>query len=150
MITRRYFLEATALASGGLLVGCKVAPSAAPDAAAATAPVAPPEPASFGVYLRVRNDGGIEIVTPQSEMGQGVHDGLPRILAEELDAEWSSVTVVMPWADDRFVNPTTKRHRTANSESTMVYFEPLRRAGAAAREMLVAAAAARWGVPASE
>ncbi len=150
MISRRFVLEAAALTGGGLLVGCRTTPPPGPDSAAAAAVSGTPSPVAFGIYLTIRPDGGIEIVTPQSEMGQGVHDGLPRILADELDADWAQVKVIMPWADDGFINPTTRRHRTANSESTMVYFEPLRRAGAAAREMLIAAAAARWGVAAAE
>lgn len=144
MISRRSFIEVTTLASGGLLLGCR---SLEPTAEAPTARLpAAPAAAVFSLYLEITADGLIHVVTPQSEMGQGVHDGLPRILAEELDADWADVRVRMPWADDGFINPTTKRHRTANSESTMVYFEPLRRLGASARELLVAAAAARWGV----
>lgn len=149
MISRRFFLEATALGAGGLLVGCRMGP-VADGSTAAAAEESGVSSVAFGVYIAIARDGRIEIVTPQSEMGQGVHDGLPRILAEELDADWERVAIVMPWADDAFINPTTRRHRTANSESTMVYFEPLRRAGAAAREMLVFAAAARWGVAREE
>jgi CO/xanthine dehydrogenase Mo-binding subunit len=149
MVSRRAFIEAATLASGGLLIGCtSLEPGAAVVPAAAPAAV-PTGPAVFNLYLQITPDGLIRIVTPQSEMGQGIHDGLPRILADELDAAWGDVRVRMPWADDGFINATTKRHRTANSESTMVYFEPLRRLGAAAREMLVAAAAARWGVDAA-
>ncbi len=90
------------------------------------------------------------ITTPQTEMGQGVHDSLPKIVAEELDADWSKVTVRLPYSDDGFVNPLTKRQRTANSESVMVYFELLRKVGATARVALIEAAALRWGVPAQE
>ncbi len=150
MLSRRFLLEAMALAGGGLLVGCRTSPWGESSTETAAGSRAASGAAAFGIYLRILADGEIQIVTPQSEMGQGVHDGLPRILADELDADWTRVTVVMPWADDGFINPTTRRHRTANSESIMVYFEPLRRAGAAAREMLVAAAAARWAVPAGE
>lgn len=151
MISRRSFIEAATLASGGLLIGCRniepASGTAETDSASGALAAAP---AVFGLYLEIAPTGLIHIVTPQSEMGQGIHDGLPRILADELDADWADVQVRMPWADDGFINPTTRRHRTANSESTMVYFEPLRQIGATTREMLVAAAAARWGVPAVE
>ncbi len=151
MISRRSFIEAATLASGGLLIGCRsLEPGEGAAAASAAAGIAPAAPAVFSLYLEITPDGLIHIVTPQSEMGQGIHDGLPRILADELDADWADVRVRMPWADDGFINATTKRHRTANSESTMVYFEPLRLLGATAREMLVAAAAARWAVPPDE
>jgi CO/xanthine dehydrogenase Mo-binding subunit len=83
-------------------------------------------------------------------MGQGVHDGLVKILADELDADWSSVRIRLPWADKAFVSPVIKRQRTANSDSTIGYFQVLREVGAAAREMLVAAAAQRWAVPVAD
>lgn len=155
MISRRNFLHVSGLSAGGLLIGCSTldeVPAAAADASdRLLAAASPPEAvASFGAYIEITPDNRVLIVTPQSEMGQGVHDGLPRIVAEELDADWALVTVRMPWADDRFINPITKRHRTANSESTMVYFELLRRAGASARQMLLDAAAAHWQVPVAE
>jgi isoquinoline 1-oxidoreductase subunit beta len=151
MISRRSFIEAATLASGGLLIGCRsLEPGEVTAASNAATAAVPATPAVFSLYLEITPDGLIHIVTPQSEMGQGIHDGLPRILADELDADWADVRVRMPWSDDGFINPTTKRHRTANSESTMVYFEPLQRVGATAREMLVAAAAARWAVPPDE
>lgn len=155
MISRRHFLHVSSLSAGGLLIGCSTLDEfqdAAADGSAPSDVVArtPPPPSSLGVYVEITHDNRVLIVTPQSEMGQGVHDGLPRILAEELDADWALVTVRMPWADDRFINPVTKRHRTANSESTMIYFDLLRRAGAAARQMLLEAAATRWQVPVAE
>lgn len=104
----------------------------------------------FNAYLEIDADGVIHITCPQSEMGQGIHDGLPKILAEELEARWEDVRVRMPSADDAFVNPITKRHRTANSESTTIYYGLLRTAGASARDMLIAAAAQRWAVAVSE
>ena len=154
MISRRNFLHVSGLSAGGLLIGCTTvdespeADAGAPERSLVAA--SPPPPASFGAYVEITPDNRVLIVTPQSEMGQGVHDGLPRIVAEELDADWSLVTVRMPWADDRFINPITKRHRTANSESTMVYFDLLRRAGASARQMLLDAAATRWQLPVAE
>ncbi|MCC6172358.1 MAG: xanthine dehydrogenase family protein molybdopterin-binding subunit [Gammaproteobacteria bacterium] len=153
MISRRDFLQVSVASAGGLLVACRsLEPEAAGPAPATTAArvVQTPAPVAFGVYVEITPQNRVVIACPQSEMGQGVHDGLPKILAEELDADWSQVEVRLPWADDAFVNPITKRQRTANSESTMVYYDLLRKAGAAAREMLVAAAAAAWAVPAAE
>lgn len=158
MVTRRDFLQISALGGGGLLIGCSdlgarqsaATPREQTSSAAPAAIAARPDPAHFGVYVEIHADNRIVIACPQSEMGQGVHDGLPKILAEELDADWQRVEVRLPWADDRFVNPITKRQRTANSESTVVYYELLRRSGAAARAVLVAAAAARWQVAAAD
>jgi len=151
MISRRDFLQVSVASAGGLLVACKAvepAPDAAPVAAAAAA--RPVGPVAFSAYLEITPQNRVVVTCPQSEMGQGVHDGLPKILAEELDADWALVDVRLPYADDAFINPTTKRHRTANSESTVVYFDLLRKAGATAREMLVGAASAAWAVPAAE
>jgi CO/xanthine dehydrogenase Mo-binding subunit len=152
MTTRRQVLGIGVAASGSLAlrgVFFGACGSSLLQAEAADLPVAPKE-ISFGVYLQIRSDGRILITCPQAEMGQGVHDSLPKILAEELDADWSHVDVTLATGDDRFINPVTKRHRTANSESVMIHFELLRRTGAAAREMLRAAAAQRWNVGVEE
>ena len=79
-------------------------------------------------------------------MGQGVRTGMPMIVADELEADWKRVRVVQATGDEkRFGNQDTD-----GSRSTRHFFEPMRRCGAAARTMLEAAAAARWGVPVSE
>ncbi|MCS6948749.1 MAG: molybdopterin-dependent oxidoreductase [Steroidobacteraceae bacterium] len=152
MPSRREVVLAGVACSGGLLLGCRrlTSPSSAAAEPTPFPAVPPPAPAAFGAYIEIAPDGHITIVCPQSEMGQGVHDGLARLVAEELDADWSAVSVRLPWNDPRFVNPVNRRHRTANSDSVMNYFLPLRQAGAAAREMLIAAAAAQWLVPAEE
>lgn len=147
MITRRRLLETGLTVGGGWFLAARLSPiadAAAQGAAPATAS-APQSP--FGAYLEITPQGVIRITCPQSEMGQGVYDGLPKILAEDLEADWADVEVRLPTADDAFVNPITKRHRTANSESTTVYTDLLRRIGASARVMLVGAAALRWNVP---
>jgi CO/xanthine dehydrogenase Mo-binding subunit len=148
VLSRREFIQALASTSGGLLIGCSAEPVLTETPAPEPAP-APSVPVRFGAYVEITAGSEIVIVCPQSEMGQGVHDGLAKIVAEELDADWARVSVRLPWADDAFVNPTTGRQRTANSESTIVYFDVLRRAGAAARAMLISAAAARWQVEAA-
>ncbi len=156
MITRRHFIEVTATA-GGLLIaghvldaGAQGAPGSMPGAPGAPPAPTPPPQRGLGAYIEITADGRVIITCPQSEMGQGVHDSLPKILAEELEVDWSKVEVRLAHADDAFINPITKRHRTANSESVMIYYGLLRRAGATAREMLVTAAAQRWGVPAAD
>lgn len=109
-----------------------------------------PAAAELGVYVGIAENGAVGIVSPASEMGQGAYDVLARLVAEELDCDWASVTVLAPWADERFRNPIPNIQRTANSETVSGYYLPLRKAGAAAREMLLAAAAQQWGVePAS-
>ncbi len=151
--TRRLFLQASLAAAGGLMVGCSSIDANTAKVASATPAVTTPVPTgpgSFGLFLEIAPDDTIRIINPQSEMGQGIYDGLPKIVADELDADWNRVAVVMPWSDDRFVNPIIKRHRTANSDSVVSHFALMRQLGATAREMLVAAAAARWQVPVAE
>jgi len=98
------------------------------------------------VFVAIAADGTVTIVCHRAEMGQGVRTGMPMIVADELEADWKRVRVVQATGDEkRFGNQDTD-----GSRSTRHFFEPMRRCGAAARTMLEAAAAARWGVPVSE
>ncbi|HET9926092.1 MAG TPA: xanthine dehydrogenase family protein molybdopterin-binding subunit [Methylomirabilota bacterium] len=98
------------------------------------------------VFVAIAESGIVTIVCHRSEMGQGVRTGMPMIVAEELEADWKRVRVMQaPGDEQRFGNQDTD-----GSRSTRHFFDPMRRCGAAARTMLEAAAAARWGVPASE
>ena len=96
-------------------------------------------------YLHIAPDGKITIVVARSEMGQGVRTALPMILADELDADWSQVSIEQAGASTLFGDQTT-----GGSASVRTTWDPMRQAGAAAREMLVAAAAQQWNVPAAE
>ena len=98
------------------------------------------------VFVAIAPDGIVTITCHRAEMGQGVRTGVPMILADELEADWSRVRVVQAPGDEaRYGNQDTDGSRT-----TRHFFMPMRRCGAAARQMLEAAAAARWGVPAGE
>ena len=92
-------------------------------------------------WLNVDPKGAVTVWLGRSEMGQGTYTGMAVLVAEELEADWTSVRVVQADADPRY-----GRMSTGGSSSVRQSWEPLRKAGAAAREMLVAAAAARWGV----
>ncbi len=97
-------------------------------------------------FIAIGQDGTVSIVCHRSEMGQGVRTGMPMIVADELEADWSRVRVVQANADEeRYGNQDTD-----GSRSTRHFFAPMRRCGAAARQMLETAAAARWGVPVAE
>jgi isoquinoline 1-oxidoreductase beta subunit len=97
-------------------------------------------------FVAIGEDGIVTIVCHRSEMGQGVRTGMPMIVADELEADWKRVRVKQATGDEkRYGNQDTD-----GSRSTRHFFEPMRRCGAAARTMLEAAAAARWGVPVSE
>src|SRR5271165_6372581 len=96
-------------------------------------------------YLQIAPDGKVTVVVARSEMGQGVRTSLPMILAEELDADWSQIAIQQAGASTLFGDQTT-----GGSASVRTTWDPMRQAGAAAREMLVTAAAQQWGVPATE
>ncbi len=98
------------------------------------------------VFVSIAEDGLVTITCHRAEMGQGVRTGVPLIVADELEADWSKVRVAQaPGDEKRYGNQDTDGSRT-----TRHFFLPMRRCGAAARTMLEAAAAARWGVPAAE
>ncbi|MGA0612693.1 molybdopterin cofactor-binding domain-containing protein [Caldimonas sp. KR1-144] len=149
--TRRDFITTTTAGGFALALGASgelFAQEAAPEG--------PPKYGAYGmphgvvenplVFVSIADDGIVTITCHRAEMGQGVRTGVPMILADELEAEWSKVRVVQaPGDEPRFGNQDTDGSRT-----TRHFFMPMRRCGAAARQMLEAAAAARWNVPASE
>jgi len=143
VVDRRAFIRVSALAGGGLLVGTYLRFGAAPAfAESALAPAGNFEPNAF---ISIAPSGAVSIIAPNSEMGQGIKTGLPMIVAEELDVPWEQVTIVQ--GD---LNPAYGRQFSVGSGSTIANFVPLRRAGATARAMLVAAAAETWGVSSAE
>jgi isoquinoline 1-oxidoreductase beta subunit len=102
-------------------------------------------------FIRIDRSGQTMLVMPQVEMGQGVYTAIPMILAEELDADFSKVTLEHAPPDDKlYGNPIFGIQVTGNSNSIRSFWKPLRVAGATARLMLVRAAAQQWQVdPAS-
>src|SRR5881296_4351377 len=138
-ITRREFLEAAGVAS--LVIGFHVpAGGRRAGRAAAAAPFAP------NAWLRIGADESVLVVVDRSEMGQGVTTSLPMLLAEELEADWSKVRIESAPADKAYTNPMFGMQGTGGSTSVRAAYTPLRKAGAAAREMLLSAAAETWGV----
>src|SRR5580704_16872502 len=97
------------------------------------------------VYLAIDTDGTTYVIAHRSEMGNGVRTALPRIVADELDADWARVKVVQATGDEKYGDQDTD-----GSHSVVSFFVPLREAGATARLMLVRAAAQQWSVPATE
>jgi len=95
-----------------------------------------------GVYLGIETDGTVYIVAHRTEMGNGVRTSLPRILADELDADWSRVKVIQGDGDEKYGSQDTD-----GSHSVREFFDTMREAGATARLMLVRVAAQQWGVP---
>lgn len=98
------------------------------------------------LFVSIADDGTVSILCIRSEMGQGVRTSVPMVVADELEADWARVKVVQAPGDEvKYGNQDTD-----GSRSLRHHFQPLRRIGAAARQMLEAAAAAKWGVPAGE
>jgi len=124
-------------------------------ARAANEPEQPPDTTEGrfapNAFIRIDRSGTTTLVMPQVEMGQGVYTSIPQILAEELDADFAAVTVVhAPPNEKLYSNPFFGVQVTGNSNSVRAFWKPLRQAGAAARAMLVQAAANQWQVdPAS-
>ncbi len=150
-MSRRVFLKVGAAAGAGLSLGIFTADAAAqmsaPGKTAGAAAAGTFEPNAF---LRIGKDGSVTVVVKHVEMGQGTYTGLPTLVAEELDAAWSQVKVVGAPADAKTYNNLFwgDAQGTGGSTAMANSFEQYRQAGAAARAMLVAAAAERWKVPA--
>jgi isoquinoline 1-oxidoreductase beta subunit len=142
-LSRRGFIKVASGAAGGLVLGLSMG---APGEAQAQSAGPPPRPFAPGAFVRVAPDGKITLISKNPEIGQGIKTGFGVILAEELDAKWSDVTV-----EQAEVNRAVYGTQIAGgSMSIPRAWDELRYAGAGARAMLVAAAAQRWGVPASD
>jgi isoquinoline 1-oxidoreductase beta subunit len=133
-LSRREFVAAGVAAGAGLVVGFYL-----PHGGRADKGVFSPN-----AYLRITPENKITIVVARSEMGQGVRTALPMILAEELEADWKQIEIEQAGASTLYGDQTT-----GGSASVKTTWDPMRKAGAAAREMLISAAALTWGVPRS-
>lgn len=138
MTTRRDFLKVTGSAGAGLVLGLRLDAKPRPGDMG-TAPFTP------NAFLTLRPDGSALLTVPKSEMGQGVRTALPLVLAEELDLAWEQVELAQARP-----GPAFRSLGTGGSTSVSTTWDTLRKAGAAAREMLVAAATQSWGVTAAQ
>jgi isoquinoline 1-oxidoreductase subunit beta len=141
-IDRRSFLKSSALAGGGLMISFTWLSAFTnktndPDA---------PEWIEINGYIKITPDNVIKILNPNPEFGQNVMTSLPMIVAEELEADWQKVLVEMGPHDSVKLGPQF----AGGSNSVRMYWRPLREAGAAARHMLIEAAAQTWNVPLEE
>src|SRR5688500_10010790 len=141
-VTRRSFIKITALAGGGMVVAFNVDDVFAQRGGGPGGPGGPQAMA----FVKFAPDGKLIIVGKNPEVGQGVKTELPMIIAEELDVDWNGVIVEQADADQARYG----QQLAAGSFTTPQNYTPMRQVGAAVRQMFVAAAAARWGVPATE
>jgi isoquinoline 1-oxidoreductase beta subunit len=133
-LSRREFVGAGIAAGAGLVIGFYL-----PHGNGSRK-----ESFSPNAYLRIAPDNRVTIVVARSEMGQGIRTALPMILAEELEADWKQIEIEQAGASTLFGDQTT-----GGSASIRTTWDPMRKAGAIAREMLISAAALTWGVPRS-
>jgi len=132
--SRRDFLRIGS-AAGGLFLGFSLGAKAAPSAAAA-----------LNAYVLISPSGDVTITAMNPEIGQGIKTSLPMLIAEELDVDWSRVTITQADNDPAVFG----RQFAGGSMATTLHFDQLRRVGASGRAMLIAAAAQRWGVSPTE
>jgi isoquinoline 1-oxidoreductase beta subunit len=137
VVSRRAFLELTGLSAGALVLGVR--------SSSAGAALADTGDFRFDLFLSLDVSGTVRIVAHRSEMGQGIRTALPLVVADEMEADFDRVQVVQALGDTRYGDQDTD-----GSHSVRDFFEPMRRVGASARQMLVSAAAKSWGVPAAE
>ena len=143
--SRRSFLRTSSLASGGMLIGFNFF-TACKDTVKMPVDIAKLNYNDFNAFIKISAEGMVTIFSPNPEIGQGVKTSMPMLIAEELDVPWENVNVVQGILDTQ--NYT--RQVAGGSQSIRFGWDALRQTGATARQMLVNAAASKWGVDASE
>lgn len=136
LLERRAFLKVGAAAGTGLLIGFHL-----PAFAGSAEDREKKNPNPLNAWVHIAPDNHVSLILGKSEMGQGIMTALPMILAEELSLDWGKIAI-----EQAPTNPAIYEHGTGGSGSVAGSWLPLRRAGAAAREMLISAAAQRWNV----
>jgi isoquinoline 1-oxidoreductase beta subunit len=144
-VNRREFLKKSAAGSAGLVIGLYL-----PGKYEALAGLPPKSPSPINAWVQIASDDSVTLLIDKSEMGQGISTALTMILAEELDLDWKKVKTEFAPAAPQYFNPIFGLQGTGGSCSVRGSWEPLAKAGAAAREMLISTAAKRWGVDASD
>jgi isoquinoline 1-oxidoreductase beta subunit len=143
-LSRRSFLRTGVATGGGLLISINTLLFDVAAADTLGTDFAP------GAFIRIDKTGQVSAIVPSVEIGQGVYTSMPMLIAEELELDPSHIRVEHAPPDDKlYANPKLGFQATGGSTSIAAFYEPFRQAGAAARTMLVGAAAATWGVDAS-
>lgn len=146
---RRSFLKSSALAGGGMMIGFSWFASCQPVAEEEALSM-PEEWFDFNAYLKIGDNGLVTIFSPNPEFGQNVKTSMPMIVAEELDLDWKNVVVEQaPYSPEAFPGAPFGQF-TGGSQGIRRKWEPLRMAGASAKQMLKAAAAQSWKVSVDE
>ncbi|MDG5490224.1 xanthine dehydrogenase family protein molybdopterin-binding subunit [Psychroserpens sp. SPM9] len=143
-LSRRNFIRTSALASGGLLIGFNFLTSCG-ETAAPPVDITKLDFKDFNAFIKIAENGYVTIFSPNPEIGQGVKTSMPMIIAEELDVPWNHVSVEQGALD----TTNFSRQVAGGSQSIRFGWDALRQTGATAKQMLINAAAAKWGVEAS-
>lgn len=143
-VSRRSFLKLSAVAGGGMLAAWHIPLTAAENERTAVDGAFQPN-----AFVRITSDNRITIITTAAEIGQGTLTALPMLVAEELDADWNLVQWELASPTREYNNPKTFTQLTAGSTTISSLYKQQREAGAAVKEVLIKAAARRWGVSAS-
>jgi isoquinoline 1-oxidoreductase beta subunit len=142
--SRRGFIKTSALAGGGMLIGFNLF-QACKEAAQPPVDIAALNFNDFNAFIKISHEGYVTIFSPNPEIGQGVKTSMPMIIAEELDVSWDKVHVAQGVLDTK----NYQRQVAGGSQSIRFGWDALRQTGATAKQMLINAAAAQWGVDAS-
>ena len=140
IVTRRGFIKSLGLATGGLIIACNV-----PATKDEEGKLRPFNGTIFepNLFIQLKDNGELVLLASRSEMGNGVRTSLTSVIADEMDADWKMVKVAQATGDTQFMDQNTD-----GSRSIRYLFEPMRKMGATAREMLIAGAAKKWEVDA--
>jgi isoquinoline 1-oxidoreductase beta subunit len=146
-VSRRSFLTVSVAAGGGMLLALSLAEDADATIASGTSSAeAHPNETAINAYVTISADNTITIQSKIPEIGQGIKTSLPMVIAEELDADWNTVHIVQAPLDPKLYGVQF----AGGSFSTPWNWDAMRRAGAAARAMLITAAALKWRIPESD
>src|SRR5260370_6334939 len=142
-VDRRSLLETGVAGEPGLVIGFYLPGR---FEALAASPAGAAVPVALNAWMRIGTDDSVTIVIDKSEMGQGIQTALCMLAAEELECDWKKIRTEFAPAAKEYFNPAFGMQGTGGSSSVRSSWDPMRKAGAAAREMLVEAAAQKWSV----